>query len=495
MLRLRDQLLLSHMGLTILAVLLTGLFILHQMESFYLGQLQTGLTVEADLIAGRAADALATGLYLPLREALATLDRQTAMRVRVVDAAGRLVAATEAEDAPLLGQRVEAPGLDEALRGEHSVVRADEARGEVLYLVAPVVRDGQVLGAVRLAYTLADVSAEVAGLRRALLIGLAGVALVALLLAELLAANLAAPARRLADAARRLAAGDLSTRARASGSTEIAVAAQAFDEMASRLQRLQRSREELLAAVAHDLHAASMSVGIAIEALEHGASDDPLVREELQRGIRGHTRRLVRLADDLLQTARLETGTLRLERQVVAPALLLAQSAAEFRADATERDVSLAVEAPLDLPGLWADPARLGQALANLVENALRHAPEGSTVRLQAEQVGESIELAVVDSGPGYVAGDPAAPGPLADRADGAPAGVPAEPSGSRPGRLGLGLSIVRGIAEAHGGRLAIDSIPGQGSRFAIVLPVTAALPVEAAVGAGRELSGANDRT
>jgi|SRR5581483_440585 len=476
MLRLRDQLLLSHLGLAILAVVLASLFILRQMEEFYLAQLETSLAVEEDLIAGRAADALTTGVYLPLRLALAALDRQTSMRVRVVDTQSRLVAATEAEDSALLGERVEAPGLDEALRGEHSVVRADEASGEVLYLVAPIMRDGQILGAVRLAYTLADVSAEVANLRRALLVGLAGVAVVAFLVAELLAANLAAPARRLAEAARRLAAGDLATRAGASGTAEIAIAAQAFDDMAARLQHLERSRQQLLAAVAHDLHAAAMAVDLAVESLQRGAADNPLLRDELLRGIEGHTQRLVRLADDLLQTARLETGTLRLERCPVDAAGLLRQTAAEFRADAAERDVRLSVEAEPSLPRLFADPARLGQALANLVENALRYAPEGSTVRLQAVRLDDGVALAVVDAGPGYGArhGEGAS-----DAAVGVPGtSLPPPAEGRAPsGRLGLGLSIVRGIAAAHGGRLEIESAAGRGSRFALVLPAEAILP------------------
>jgi signal transduction histidine kinase len=489
-LRLRDQLLLSHLGLAILAMVLSGLFVLQQMEQFYFAQLQAQLAVEADLLADRAADSLATGDYPPLRAALAALDRRSAVRVRVIDARGRLVAATEAEDEPLLGQPVTAPGLDEGLRGQHLAVQDHSAlSGEVLYLVAPIVQGGRVLGAVRLAYTLEDVTAQVSALRRALILGLAGVTMLALLLAHLLAANLAAPARRLGDAARRLAAGDLSTRCGASGPTEIAAAARAFDDMAIRLQSLQQARERLLAAVSHDLHAASMGLGTALEAFEHGAGDDPLLRHDLLQGMRGHTRRLARLADDLLQTARLETGTLDLVPVPTAPAALLQQAAAEFRAEATERGVTLAIDATPALPRVAVDPARLGQALANLVENALRHSPPGATVELQAQREGDAIVLAVSDQGPGYA---PAAGvDPLVDsatrqdhtvaRAIGGDSGLPSasSPDERRPGRLGLGLSIVRGIAEAHGGQLRVNSQPGHGARFAIVLPARIALAAE----------------
>jgi signal transduction histidine kinase len=490
-LRLRDQLLLSHLGLAILAMVLSGLFVLQQMEQFYFAQLQAQLAVEADLLADRASESLATGNYQPLRAALAALDRRSAVRVRVVDPRSVLVAATEAEDEPLLGQPVTAPGLDEGLRGQHLAVRDDGVpNGEVIYLVAPVLQDGRVIGAVRLAYTLEDVTAEVSALRRVLILGLAGATMLSLLLAQLLAANLAAPARRLGEAARRLAAGDLTTRCGASGPTEIAAAAHAFDDMAMRLQYLQQARERLLATVAHDLHAASMGMSTALECLERGAGDDPGLRHDLLQGMAGQTRRLARLADDLLQTARLETGTLDLDPRPTSPLTLLQQTAAEFRAEAAEREVTLAIDAAPALPRVAVDPARLGQALANLVENALRHSPTGTTVRLEAQREGENIVLAVTDEGPGYtpaagsvdlLAHSATAGAGTVDPAMRGESALPPAPSigEGRPGRLGLGLSIVRGIAEAHGGQLRAESQAGRGARFAIVLPARIALAPE----------------
>src|SRR5204863_9740855 len=97
MLSLRQKLVLSHLGLVVLAMALAGLYVLHQMEQFYLGQLRTHLMVQAELLAEDAADALITGDFAPLQQMLRMLDRESAMRVRVVDTSGRLVAATEAD--------------------------------------------------------------------------------------------------------------------------------------------------------------------------------------------------------------------------------------------------------------------------------------------------------------------------------------------------------------------------------------------------------------
>src|SRR5712692_2225786 len=291
MLNLRQKLVLSHLGLVVLAMALAGLYVLHQMEQFYLEQLRTQLIVQAEVLAEDAAESLATNDYAALQQTLRTLDRESAMRVRVVDAVGRLVAATEAEDLPLLGQPIAAPGLDAALRGERAMARIEGESGpEVVYLAVPVLQHGVQLGALRLAYALEDVAAVVDGLRRALLVGLGGVGVVTVAIALFLAASLAAPARRLAQAARQLAAGDLTTRCGERGRDEIAAAAHAFDEMAARLQGYEAARQELLAVVAHDLHAGTMALGMALEALERGATADPALRAELLRGMTGHTR-------------------------------------------------------------------------------------------------------------------------------------------------------------------------------------------------------------
>jgi len=169
--------------------------------------------------------------------------------------------------------------------------------------------------------------------------------------------------------------------------------------------------------------------------------------------------------------------------------VLLQQAAAEFRAEAAERGVTLTLDAAAGLPRITVDPARLGQALANLVENALRHSPTGATVRLQARREGDSIVLAVSDQGPGYAAADggdllPNSATPqdrTGAQAVGGESTLPSAPGVGepRPGRLGLGLSIVRGIAEAHGGHLRVDGRPGHGARFAIVLPARIALAAE----------------
>jgi signal transduction histidine kinase len=465
-LSLRDKLLLSHLGLVLLAMALAGLYVLDQMEHFYLAQLHTDLVVESMLLTEPAADALVTNDFQPLRQILAAVDRESRVRARVFDASGRLVAATEPEE-ERLGEPLSPPGLAAALRGERTVFVASSSGGpEVLYIVTPVNRDGQVRGAVRLAYGLDDVATEVATLRGALLVGLAGVGLLTVVVAALLAASLAAPARRLAGAAAQLAAGNLGIRCDVRGTDEVAAAAHAFDDMATRLQAMEAARQELMGAVAHDLHSSTMALGMAVEALERGAADDPLLRAELLLGMGGHTQRLTRLADDLLQTAQLETGGLRLEREPLAPAALLRQTAAEFAAEAAARRVTLAVEAPDPLALIDGDPARLGQALANLVENALRHAPPGSTVHLQAYASGSAVVLTVADEGPGFGP----APSPPGETRQAEPGEAPATP-GQRPGRLGLGLAIVRGIVEAHGGRLELASAPEGGAALALVLP------------------------
>ncbi|MCX6021443.1 MAG: ATP-binding cassette domain-containing protein [Chloroflexi bacterium] len=347
------------------------------------------------------------------------------------------------------------------------------ANGAVAAAIAPVVDQGRIIGAVRLDYRLAVIEEEIADLSRNLGLGLlvAGAACAAF--AGVLASSLAAPMQRLAEAARAVARGDLSRRARLRGRDEVAQAGAAFDSLAESLEALEFSRREVMSEVSHDLHGLATGLSAAAEALQRGALDDAELAPLLLQGIAARTRQISRLADDLLQTTRLETGRLVLETQLASPAALIEQTAAEFALQAAERGVTIHIQTE-DPPALaQLDAVRLLQALANLVENALRHTPPGGTITLGAQIEQGWLHLSVGDSGSGVPSDEAARMFTRFYR-----------PSGGRPGRLGLGLGIVRGIAEAHGGRVEVASGLGAGAIFTLLIPVATvapALPAETA--------------
>ncbi|MEA2488978.1 MAG: hypothetical protein QOH21_770, partial [Acidobacteriota bacterium] len=178
-------------------------------------------------------------------------------------------------------------------------------------------------------------------------------------------------------------------------------------------------------------------------------------------------KRMNRLIADLLDITRLEGGKrLPIERESVEVRDLLAETQELFTAQAAAQSVTLQTQSMDDVPAVHADRHRVMQVLSNLVGNALKFTPEGGMVTVRGEgQLGEVL-FAVVDTGPGIPSenlNDIFNPYWQAKRAE-------------RLG-AGLGLPIAKGIVEAHGGRIWVESEPGEGTRFYFTLPVHNATP------------------
>jgi len=229
--------------------------------------------------------------------------------------------------------------------------------------------------------------------------------------------------------------------------------------------RLSRESEKLhrtlLDGVSHELKTPLTVIASAVENLPDG----PLVAE-----IRTAAQRLQRLVDNLLDMTRLDSGMLRLRRDWCDPTDLI-NAAREATADAW-RGRDMRTELPAGLPLVRADAGLIQQALANLIHNACVHTPSTATIMLSAgaDEAAHEIWMAVADSGPGLRADQQ---GRLFDKF------FRGDPS--RAGGLGLGLSIARGFAEAHGGRVEASNQPTGGARFAIFLPIErpASIPPE----------------
>lgn len=280
----------------------------------------------------------------------------------------------------------------------------------------------------------------------------------------LLARSFVRPLDTLAESTRQFGPRNLSHRARVQGTEEIQAVAQAFNEMADRLEAAETLRRNLLADVAHELRTPVTVIQGNLRAI----LDDvyPLEKEEVAR-LYEQTRLLTRVIDDLRELAQAEASQLSLNRAEVDVAALVKETAASFQPIAQNQQIELHAELLGYLPPLQADGARLRQSLHNLVSNALRHTPAGGHVLLEVEQVGGAIQIRVQDSGSGMT---PEQINHVFDRF------YRADPSRSREsGGTGLGLAIVRAIVKAHGGEVtAVSPGPNQGSTFSLTLPLSA---------------------
>jgi signal transduction histidine kinase len=220
------------------------------------------------------------------------------------------------------------------------------------------------------------------------------------------------------------------------------------------------SRDRVLRLVAHDLRNPVGSIHAATELLLAAPSDPSRVRllEAVQRG----SEAALRLMDDLLDVAAIERGTATIDRQHVDASGWLRQRCELLRLTATRKSLALRVETDGPCWG-WFDPARTGQALDNLVGNALKFSPPGSTVTVSCEALPADLVFRVRDQGPGIDAAELQRLFREFETGEARPTG------GERS--TGLGLTIARTLIQAQGGRITVESTPGEGTCFAIWLP------------------------
>lgn len=284
---------------------------------------------------------------------------------------------------------------------------------------------------------------------------------IALALVQFLARGMTSPLREIADAARAMADGDWDQRVRDTSSDEVGELARAFNDMAREMAAVDRMRRDLVANVSHELRTPLAALGARLENLVDGVEE---ASPELLWAMLEQTRRLSRLVDQLLDLSRLESGAVVLRHEPVDVRGLLESVAAEARLSAPARTIRVrsADEVVVD-----ADGDRLHQVLANLVSNALRHAPE-SPVDLAAGARSHHVELSVRDRGPGVAEPDRAFDrfrvGVAADQRAGTSRGVGADGAG-------LGLAIARWIVDLHHGDIRLDTSDPPGCRAVVRLP------------------------
>ncbi len=280
---------------------------------------------------------------------------------------------------------------------------------------------------------------------------------------------LTADLRHLADAARRVADGDLEVRTEVDRADEVGELARSLDRMVDRLARFEAERERdeaarrrLLVAIGHDLRTPLATLQAAIEALQDGVAADP---ERYLRSMAGDVDLLRGMVDDLLVLTGLEAGELRLERLPVDLAEI-ADGAVEALAPVAAR-TGMTIELTTDGSGpVVGDPRALDRVLRNLLDNAIRHGPDGSGVTVGVSGDGEVMTVRVRDEGPGFPVDFVERAFERFSRADAA--------RRRGGGGTGLGLAIARELVEAHGGRIWIE--PGdRGATVVFRIPGTAA--------------------
>lgn len=365
-----------------------------------------------------------------------------------------------------------------ALADGRSAVRRLDSLGLYEASVPLFASSGEAIGFIDAGVPIELVESSTTRLVRQLVLTTLILAAFAVLAGTILSRRVVGPVKALTDAAVRIGQGDFSVSIPPGGAAEVGTLARTMEEMRRNLLELietlrrreaeaqagRRARDSVLANISHEfrtpLAAQLASIELLLDNLE---TMPPAQRRELTESLQRGALRLTRLIDNLLESVRIESGQLSIRRQSVDLAEVIEDAQALIGSLLTLRRQRLEVSLPGELPLIQGDKHRLTQVLVNLLANANKFAPEGSTVRIGSDTGDGRLALWVEDEGPG----PEMPPGEGLFRPF--HRGGHQEPE---PGGLGLGLWIVRSIVERHGGRIDVERTVEGRTRFTILLPV-----------------------
>ena len=390
------------------------------------------------------------------------------------DRAGALQEA--AQDKPVV-----VAALQQALQGQSSedVLPGSSffSLNKRLYAAQPIrmggTTNGQIVGAV--AFSLSSPHGSrgavfATAVSRGILLAALAVALLAAGVAMLFSRRLTQPLAQMTTAAARMAGGDYAARVAVAAPDELGNLATNFNEMAAALERdvrelrrQERLRRELIANVSHELATPLTAIQGFTEALLDGVVQEQGERDETTRLIAREAARLRRLVDQLRQVALFESGAQALDRAPLDLPVLAGETLDVLSGEIERKQIVISNELPSNLPAVYADGDRVTEILLNLLDNALRHTPQGGAIKIAGAVEGRSVRVSISDSGPGIAPENRERIFERFYRLDAS--------RSSATGGSGLGLAIVRALVEAHGGMIGVEERPGGGTQFSFTLP------------------------
>ena len=443
-----------------------------QLWAFYVSRLDMELEAMGYVISENSVPILqGRAKQEALAEVAERWDRLMGVRIIVADSEGTILAGTVGFASLKVGTEIDetfTPGLRAALEGRRNSTTwrgPDQDYEETMYVNLPILSDqGEVLGAVRVSYSLGQVKSSVANIRRTLWFGFGVYVVLLTLIVILLATSLARPVESLGRDAQIISGGELDHRIEPFGPLEVRELGETLNLMTQRLAGLENLRRRYVSDVSHELRAPLAAIRSMTETLMEHGDDDPELKERYLPRILSQTDRLARLATQLLDLAQIESGNLaqHFEEVLVAEAL----DEVVHTAEQSSREAGVAVKTELDSAEMMLRGSRdqIIQMLLNLVDNAIRYTPAGSEVVIRAFSEKGKAVLLVQDNGPGIEEKNLPHLFERFYRVD--------QARTPNRGGTGLGLSIVQRIVHAHRGTISVESEVGKGTSFRIELPI-----------------------
>ncbi len=382
-------------------------------------------------------------------------------RIRILDAEGTVLIDSMQEEQ---GKDMATDSLIVQAMNGQIASRTEESGDDTMHLAFPAMVEGQLAGIVYLSQPLDDVAAVLSDLRNRMLISTVIALALSAIVALLLSRAISNPVRRLTLASRAVAQGHLDQQVPVRSKDEIGQLSQTFNEMTTRLQSAMQMQTDFVANVSHESRTPLTSIKGMLETLRDGAVDDPQIRDRFLETMEGETDRLIRLVNDLLLLSKADSNALNLHTESTDLSKLVREIIDQLSPEIETENLDFKLEISPDLPSVPADPDRIRQVIVNLLDNAIKYSHDGGaiTVTMMAGQDG-SVVTRIRDEGIGIPADDLPRIGERFYRTDKA--------RSRANGGTGLGLAIARTLVEAHGGKLTVESIEGNGTTVSFTLP------------------------
>lgn len=441
----------------VMAALLTGL-----VSSNLYAQRTRQASRSAEKLAASVAPFFASADMESLSVMLESAAEDADGRVLLVDAEGKVQLDTHAR---LEGTRTAVPEVIDVLSGGqqahgiHALADGDHAA----LSASAVVHEGRVIGAVLLVSPVTELRQAILNVENQLMAVFIGVAAAALAAAFVFAMTLTSPIRALTTTIRRMGKGDFSARVKVHASGEMKELAESYNAMAERIENFDQSRSQFVQNASHELKTPLATMKILLENMIYQPDMPAELRAEFMEDMNHEIDRLSGIITDLLTLTQMDSRETGVQRAPVDLSALCAETVHALRPAAEKAGLDLqdALESSVTLQG---DASKLSQVAYNLIDNAVKYTPRGGQIRVTlSAQSGEAV-FRVQDTGIGIPEADVKHIFDRFYRVDKA--------RSRATGGTGLGLSIVRQMVQLHGGTIAVESTPGEGSAFIVRLPM-----------------------
>ncbi len=461
----RWKLVSTYLLLIFLSLLLINSFVNASLTKYLIDEKKDALITQANIISDRVAPnyyALSKEYTFEyVKSLIKALSLQVNSRVMVLDEQGKVV--IDAYDDFVDSDLTYIDEVSKALQGTRSAQSYKfEDVGKIIYIAVPIVNEAKVIGVVFMSSSPEDVFQRISTVSKNFLLLSIGSVIITVIVSFVFVDILSAPILSLTDTVRQVSLGNTTERAKIYSNDEMGNLSEAFNGMVTKLNQVDDQRKRFVSNVSHELRTPLTSVKIIAETLVNSNEENPAVYKDFLNDVNSEVDRLNKIIDSLLYLVNLEKKELELEYSVTYVNYMINRVVEMIKPIAAQKKIIIHYE-DSERVQIVLDQLKIRQCLINIINNAIKYSPENKHIYITLQTTSKEVRIAISDEGIGIPREDLPFIFDRFYRVDTARA--------RHTGGSGLGLSIVQQIVQLHQGRIEVESTPGSGSTFTLILP------------------------